>query len=483
MIAQRGIFLACVLGLMTLPGAALALHRYSIDVSPDLVHLLVEACFDSPVPTRLRATAANAPRYIGQLASKTPAGRGDDLRLTGKTIRIRGLGPDRCLVYRVDLGAAVAQNLRRGYDALRVGDDLLTVVGAWLWRPSAGDLEIRFATPPGIRVSAPWKLIEQADGWRVFRPAATPDSWRARVAFGSFGERSLEVPGGQLRMAVLNPGDAAEVIRMSAWLGEAARAVAGVYGRFPRDRAQLMVIPTARGDEPVPWAHVLRGGGPAAHFFVNPGFDLAAFREDWTAAHELSHLLLPHVTRSDAWLSEGLASYYQNVLRARAGMMSDRLAWQKLFEGFERGMQSGGGRTLRYATRNMRGALMRVYWSGAALVLMADVEIRRQTQGRHSMDTALAALGPCCLEATRSYRAVEIARLLDEATGTRVWRDLLARYVDSTRFPDFMPVFTALGIEIEQGQVALMPEAPLVAIRESLTSRRLTHAAIDVSGN
>ena len=38
-------------------------------------------------------------------------------------------------------------------------------------------------------------------------------------------------------------------------------------------------------------------------------------RTDWTASHEFAHLLLPYV--SDKWVSEGVASYYQNVLQAR----------------------------------------------------------------------------------------------------------------------------------------------------------------------
>ena len=45
----------------------------------------------------------------------------------------------------------------------------------------------------------------------------------------------------------------------------------------------------------------------------------------WTRAH----------TR--AWLSEGTASYYQNVLRARAGILPAEDAWQRMHSGFRRG--------------------------------------------------------------------------------------------------------------------------------------------------
>ena len=63
---------------------------------------------------------------------------------------------------------------------------------------------------------------------------------------------------------------------------------------------------------------------------MDPDRPLDDLRTDWTATHEFSHLLLPYVSRRDRWLSEGLASYYQNVLRARDGRLSETDAWRKL---------------------------------------------------------------------------------------------------------------------------------------------------------
>src|SRR5262245_18344511 len=99
---------------------------------------------------------------------------------------------------------------------------------------------------------------------------------------------------------------------MAGWLEEAAQAIAGWYGRFPVAQVQVLVVPDARGAEPTPWAHVMRGGAPAVHFFVNQRLPIGEFHEDWTAIHEFSHLYLPLVSRDDAWLYEGMATYYQN---------------------------------------------------------------------------------------------------------------------------------------------------------------------------
>ena len=40
------------------------------------------------------------------------------------------------------------------------------------------------------------------------------------------------------------------------------------------------------------------------------------------------------------------------------------------------------------------GAFMRVYWEGAAIMLLADQRLRARTQGSQSLDTALDALAP-----------------------------------------------------------------------------------------
>ena len=196
-------------------------------------------------------------------------------------------------------------------------------------------------------------------------------------------------------------------------------------------------MPGARGDEPVPWAFVLREGMASVHFFINQRRPLSEFLADWTAVHELSHLLLPYVRPEDAWLSESPPSCFKNVLRARSGMITAADAWQRLHSGFRRGMKSMPGITLADATERMYrdGAFMRVYWHGAALLLLADQRLRARTQGRESLDTALAKLQQCCLASDQGWQASTLFARLDELTGTSVFGELLAEQ-NASRFPD-----------------------------------------------
>ena len=66
-------------------------------------------------------------------------------------------------------------------------------------------------------------------------------------------------------------------------------------------------------------------------------------------------------------------------------------------------------------------SFMRVYWSGAAIALLADVELRRRSGGVQSLDTALEAFAACCLPGNRSWRARELLQQLDRLTDTTVF--------------------------------------------------------------
>lgn len=445
------------------------LNRYQVTPDPAFTGVRVEVCFEAWMPDRLLTRLEGAERYLRDLATSRGSVRADQ---HGAEIRLAGGSLGDCVSYRIDLAAA--ERDASGRNLKRHGVDLLLTSGLWLWRPERmpadADAEIRFALPPGTAVSVPWRPMENADHPYTYRLGRTPFEWSDLMAFGRFEPLSVRVPGGTIRLAVLDARPAADVTGMSHWIQQASAAVTTLYGRFPLATSQVLVVPSGAQDEAVPWAQVLRGGAPAAHFFVDQHRPLDEYLEDWTAAHELSHMLLPYVARRDAWLSEGFASYYQNVLRARAGMLPEQTAWKKLFAGFARGRKGTRGATLAEISRDMhrQGAYMRVYWSGAAIALLADVELRRRSAGRHSLDTAMQAIAECCLPSDRRWRAREVFSLMDEATGDVVFAELYDRYVNSRQFPDVTSVADELGIADRRGRLRFSEDSDAVALRSAI---------------
>jgi hypothetical protein len=439
---------ALLLLLAAVPAAAERVHKYTVVIDAALSTLDVRACFAGRAPPTLSAESLDAALALMDVRVEStrkaiaPSG----------SISLKSVPDGGCVVYRVDVSRPIRQHDRSGDKIYRVGKDLLTSVGIWFWRPEQlqadEDIEITFVLPEGIAVSAPWRPVAAGGDWPVYRTGRSPYDWPASVAFGRFKERELRVGGARLRVSVLDGTPEADIDQLQGWLRDSAQMVADLYGRFPQPQAQILIVPGARGSEPTPWAYVVRGGNPAAHFFINQRRPIREFFEDWTAVHELSHLLLPYVNSSDIWLSEGAATYYQNVLRARAARMRPDEAWQRLQAGFERGLENTQGMTLAQATESMYrdGTYMRVYWEGAAMLLIADVRLRQMTAGKQSLDTALAALNECCAMTDRAWSARELFDKLDLVTGTNIFSEIHDQHVASRNFPDLSQTYRSLGI-------------------------------------
>lgn len=468
-----------VLGLFA-AGASSAderIHKYRVSLDDALRSMQVRACFSGAAPPFLAVESYDATTAFVEGRMVVPETR-RSIAPNGTEMSLKGLPENACIEYAVNLDRARSGHDHSGNSTRRVGKDLFTEVGVWFWRPSRvgsdENIDITFDLPEGVSVSAPWRPLAPEDGRPVYRVGRGAYDRPSAVAFGRFREQKIDVPGGQLRLSILDGNPPATEPGMRAWIEDAARSVAAVYGRFPVPSPQILVMPGARAAEPTPWAYVLRGGQAAAHFFVNQRRPLAEYVEDWTAPHELSHLFLPYVTSNDAWLSEGMATYYQNVVRARSGAITPAEAWQRIHSGFRRGIdKSQKDQTLAQATERMfrEGGYMRVYWHGTAILLAADVALRRRSDGAQSLDWVLERFGRCCLDPDVEWTARKVFEKFDEIAGGEIFTRLHEREVQSPRFMDLAPLYSDLGLVAFGGKVELRDDVPGAAIRDAIMAR------------
>jgi hypothetical protein len=441
---------------------AAAQYDYQIAWQPAPEILEVRVC----APAESDGLRLVAPRRAAEhlIASEDSEGR-----LIGGVVM--GFDGARCGAYRVDLAAlADSRRIGRGF---RSGGDLLLWQAAWLWWPEdrAAAIELTAALPPGWHLSAPWPRSAgdparyRLDGW--------PRAWPGLVALHRQPPRDLVLGEGLARVAVLGAVDAAQRATLLAWVRESATLLAPLTGGLPLPEVQVLVVPIEGGRGPVPWAQVLRAGTGGVHFFVDaarPGED---FRRDWTAPHEFAHLLHPYLGNQGRWMAEGLASYYQNLLRVRAGTWDEAEFWRRLLEGFERGRR-GPAQSLPLAQAALemraRRANMRVYWSGAAYWLRAEVALRRTTAGTLGLDDVLRRFAACCLPATRRWSPEAFAARLDELAGETVFVPLARRAVAERDFPDVAELLGALGVRQDHaGRFAGIDDAaPEADLRRAL---------------
>jgi hypothetical protein len=271
------------------------------------------------------------------------------------------------------------------------------------------------------------------------------------------GYERLEVTGGTLLLDWQGEFSSAQRTKLKTWLESASHTVSLLNGSLPRPKIRIELKPYP-AKQAVPFARILRYKPEGVLFYVNPERQLDEFVSDWTAYHELSHLFIPYPGRADVWFSEGLASYYQNILQFRAGLLTREQTLQRLQGGFDRGRKDAKfpQLTLGELTPVMREkhTFMRVYWSGALYFLEADIQLRQLTDGTDhpmTLDDVLREFGSCCLLEDRDWTGLEIAEQFDQIVGDPLFAPLYKTYEQTYAIPDYLPLLQSPEMDVILG--------------------------------
>jgi len=246
------------------------------------------------------------------------------------------------------------------------------------------------------------------------------------------------------------------------WIERSLGPVTAIGGGLVTDRLRL-VLSADWGRRPVGFGYVRRGDPVEVHLRVHPRSTLGELLDDWRSYHELAHLLVPFAGNRDIWFAEGLASYYQYLLQARAGVIDADEALVRLGQGIQRGRgdPAGRGRTLRELAPQMwrERAFRRVYWTGAAYFLRVDVGLRQASNHRHSLDSALAGFQRCCLGRHDRWSAKRLIQALGEASIATIWNEEYRRMIDAPAVPEVDSALDWLGASLSSDGMTLLPSA------------------------
>lgn len=297
----------------------------------------------------------------------------------------------------------------------------------------------------------------------------------AAAEHASVDERTIRAGDSALRVTIAAPSHARAAM-LHRWLAEAAATTLTVSGRFPLANAQVKVEEIdSRDPSPVPWGQTSRRGGVAVLLYVRKDATFEELRADWTAVHELSHLFHPYLGARGRWLAEGLASYYQNVLRARVGLIDEADAWQRLDAGFGRGRAATTDVRLD-ALGHRRGGTMRIYWAGAAYWLEADLALRARGS---DLDAVLAQYARCCLRGTASATPEAFVAELDRIAGGELFGELYRRYAAARAFPSLDAAYRQLGITPAGGRLQFSAQPDAARLRRAVMGRRASTKVVE----
>lgn len=433
----------------------------------------VRVCFDAVVPKRLRTLAETPSSHFGPLTTDD----GRTLEFDGERVALSGVAPNSCVSYGIDLRAAAQTQSDRALSW--VGNSVLVRQSLWLLWPEgmAADerADLVMHLPEGTGASVPWPLAEGTrgtDGAKYWLDS-TISRWLGYTAFGALTIDRFERAGAQLELVRLDLPLASDAAGLRAWIDDAVDGAAMLYGKYPRDHLQVIVVPVEGGrGGAIYFGAAARGGGAGVYLLLDTKAPAERLLGGWTTVHELLHHGMPFV--SDAWMSEGFVSYYTEIMRTRQGHRDEAAGWKELRGAFERGADSGRGLSLRSTSDAMHEtfAYQRVYWGGAAIAFDLDVTMRIETNGRLGLDDAMKKLRECCGDALFQYSAEALLEILDGWYGAPLFTETAKRHLDARRFADVDEILARIGVTVGEAGVTIDEQHRFAAVRAAIMSVR-----------
>lgn len=224
---------------------------------------------------------------------------------------------------------------------------------------------------------------------------------------------------------------------LTGWVDLAHTGMERLFGNLPYS-FDVYFHTTWSGDKPVPWAHTRKSWkGRSVSFYVNPRHLDHEIDGNWTAYHELSHLMFPYLGKKGMWFAEGIASYLQYHVMYAAG----ELEWNEVIERYEGRFNAARGheRFDDYAIIDLReagwvtGINVRLYWGGAAYFL----EVDQQLHSKHGLrlHDVIRDYLDCCF-GSRGGDVPGMIRQFNRISGTKVFSDVYNDTVKRKGFPE-----------------------------------------------
>ncbi len=270
---------------------------------------------------------------------------------------------------------------------------------------------------------------------------------------------TLKVPGGVISIDWQTQGlkvSHAEIIR---GVNLAVAAVSHYYGKFPVPELRLEINRDTHNDS----IFGREFGGRVIRWYIGKNVTGKEIVNDWTLTHEMFHLGFPSFDDAHDWVTEGMATYLEPIARARLGQLSASFVWSQLLDGLPKGLPQKGDRGLAFTS-----TWGRTYWGGALFWLSADIEIRRKTQNKKSVDDVILAVWRSGGTDAEEWTMQDLIETGDKAVGFAVLHDLNETLALRPGVVDLASLFKKLGVKQRGVSVEFDDQAPWAEFRRGV---------------
>jgi hypothetical protein len=374
---------------------------------------------------------------------------------------------DARIHYTVDLATLSAEN--SGLDvgsALRVGASMLAPASTFLIAPEP----LAVGVPVRVSVSVPSGIdfetgltcaSDDCRTRREYRLEAHEMSVATYSVLGHFAHATVHLPDSELEIATLDGPFELASQELSQWVTDSARAVNAFYGRSPAPHTLIAVVPVPERHSVV-FGKLLPESAPGVALLVGAHADKAHLYRDWILVHELFHVGFPSFYRQGKWLDEGSATYFEPLIRARAGWLSEKQVWSDFMADMPKGLPAIGDGLAHI--KDIRG----IYWGGAIICLLADVEARARSHGKLGLEDGFRAVLAAGGNASEVWTLEQVTRVIDRALGQTTLAELEARHVAAATPVDLKALWKRLGLSRSADGVVFDDTAELASIRHAI---------------
>ena len=271
----------------------------------------------------------------------------------------------------------------------------------------------------------------------------------------------LSIEGSQVRLEITDFRLRSKADIILPWIHYSAFAVKKYYGKFPVKKFRLQLI-AVDGDR-VTTGHAYGGEYPRVEVFVGNDITSEKLKTDWVLVHEMTHLAVAELPRRNHWLVEGLAVYIESVARVNAGQLDKDIVWKSFLRSMPKGLPKEGDQGLDFTP-----TWGRRYWGGALFCLLADIEIRRLTNNRYSLQDAMRGILEAGYSMNREANIQTLLKQGDQATGQDVLMDLYQQMKAEPVSTNLPELWESLGVSLLNGKIKYNNDTPLANLRRQL---------------
>lgn len=168
-----------------------------------------------------------------------------------------------------------------------------------------------------------------------------------------------------------------------------------------------------------------------AHFYVDPTYSLDDLMADWIAPHEISHLAIPRLNKTNRWFFEGFATYFSRQVMIETGQLQPYQVDSINLARIQICKHHFETNSLLHAVCDSlieHHQWAPVYWIGTSYFMKAEEKLKQSN--KMNLANVLKEFQMCCHQSRMSLE--QVIADFDKISESTIFSDLHTYYISTS---------------------------------------------------